>query len=198
MLDARLVRVILGASGHLLSPRHYEQFLKQAGLERFRDPPSDPENELGISKAEMARFMHAIVDKIGVEATRLFFANVADEMSRVIIKHPYTNALKKELAGLAVNERREKALEGFLGWANSRGSEFELTRSENSGSWLVTVKDCPYCTGICSDKPICDIITVNLRIVLAYLFDSPVQVSEVQCRAKGDPECVCEIGEVWD
>lgn len=195
MLDARLVRVILKASCHLLTPRHYDQFLKQAGLERFKQPPTDLENEPGAPVENMAIFIHCIVDKIGIEASRLFFANVAYEVSQTIIKRPYAVTLKKELAELNPDERYDRAVEKFIEWSNARGSKFDLQQNNSREVWQLISTNCFYCSGVHYNEPFCDVITVNLKNVISFLANQPIRAEEVTCRARGDSQCVFEIRE---
>jgi predicted hydrocarbon binding protein len=195
MLDPRLVRVILRASQNLLMPRHFEQFLKRAGLEHFKEQLSETTKTPRVPTHTLALFMQMVATKLGSDTVQLFYTNVGREILQELRSNDLILKFKAHLETLPLIERGAAALQDFVDWLRYMGGDLTLLTTPEAQVWQVVVHNCPYCQGIEADQPLCNVTTILLSEVPKILTGWSFVSTELTCVAQNAPNCVYEVRE---
>ncbi len=192
-LTNRYARQILEAARQVMGPEAWAQALADAGLERYRKelPPANP--DLGLSFAEISLFCWKIRDRFGPNG-REVLRQIGHEMLRRDLE-AYSwvaNLIRLALGVLqAPKERVRLALQRAASVVRlETGSAPHIWWEEGYFYW--ENPSCPYCVGIQSTEPCCDLPAGALEGLVAWVLGRPldvVQVIEVSCRGRQERAC---------
>jgi hypothetical protein len=186
------LRFLLQASQELITPRLFQKFLVQSGLERFSNNLPPLELEPIATREEVANFMANIYSMMGEGVYSLFCQNVANEEFKLHTELPimlkYRNKVVKVL-----NDPNLTLPEKIAGWLELNKSlpkvGINFFISENL-TIIFNSPACRYCSAIQTDKMICFVEKFYLQLLLKWLSDWNFVAEQTHSTARGDPACV--------
>ncbi len=197
-LTNRYARQILEAARQVIGPDAWAQALIDAGLERYQRalPPANPDP--GMSFAEISLFCWKIRDRFGHDGPKVLRQIGHEMLRRGLEAYGWVANLIRLTTGI-LRSPREQVRTALQRAANvvrlETGSAPHVWWEEGSFYWENL--SCPYCVGIRSPEPCCDLPAGALEGLVAWVLGKPldaVQVVEVSCRGVQERACRYRIG----
>jgi V4R domain-containing protein len=197
MIINSLVRQALTSAQEVMGDNGLNAVLRTSGLERFigNFPPNNLEPS--IQASQYAKLNQAIEG---------FYGRAGKGMLRRIGKASFQYAVREQsallgIAGVALKLLPEKQRIKFIlnGMADAlkKSNPQVDARLDESGDRLAYLEStCAICFSRHSETPICYLYAGSIGEAIQWATGKEYQVIETHCRAKGDPYCRFEIGEV--
>lgn len=176
------------ALGTLCDAQTRTRIFEQAGLAHYLERPP----KAMVDEREVADLHHALREILGVEEARRIGWDAGLRTGDYLLGNripPFAQAILKRLPAWLAERVLLKAIAGnawtFAGSASFSTKPGRPTRLILAGSRV--------CLGASATEPVCDFYAATFERLFRALVDPRTQVVEVQCQAKGDPECVFEV-----
>jgi predicted hydrocarbon binding protein len=168
--------------------------LRQAGLQRYANALPPGEVRTGPHAAEYASSMQAIENYYGRGArgtlTRLGYA----AFNRLVASRHATASLYRLLFRLLPLQTRPVLTRRLLARENA-GRGRQVTVHLDDGHLNVVEHGSDATVGRYRDSEICWVSVGEIQEALKWDTGLEYDVSELNCKAKGDPACRCEVGD---
>ncbi len=197
-LTNRYARQILEAARQVIGPDLWAQALMDAGLERYQRALPPANLDPGLSFAEISLFCWRLRERFGHNGPQVL-RRIGHEMLRRDLEAYGWVANLIRLAVGAPQSPRELVHMALQRAADvvrlETGSAPHVWWDEGYFHW--ENPSCPYCVGIGSSEPCCDLPAGALEGLIAWVLGKPldgVQVVEVSCRGVQERACRYRIG----
>jgi predicted hydrocarbon binding protein len=191
-----LVRQALVSAQEVMGENGLNTVLRSCGLERFigNFPPNDPNP--GIKTSEYARFNEAIEN---------FYGRAGKGILRRVGKASFQYGVREQgalmgVAGAALKLMPQKGRMKFV--LNAMVNALKKTNPqvdawvEEGDKIAYCEKTCAICLGRQSEQPICHLYIGSIGEAVHWATGQDYEITETHCRAKGDPYCRFEVGEM--
>jgi len=192
-LTDRYARQILDAARAVVGPEAWREALRQAGLARYEAALPPPRPEPGISFEEISAFCAAIRRRFGPDGGWMLRRIGHEVFQRDLQAYGWVANLIRVISGI-LQAPRERVSNAWQRAATvvrmETGSSPRVWREGERVYW--ENPSCPYCVGVSSPEPCCDLPAGVLEALTAWVLERPLQeirVIEDSCRARGEPAC---------
>ncbi len=199
VISNALVRQALVAAEEVMGKHGLQVVLRNAGLEQFIDNLPPDNLEPAIKTTQYARLNEAIEE---------FYGRGGRGMLRRIGRASFQYGVREQsaLMGLAASalkllpeHQRIKTVLNSVASALKKGNpQVEAWVEDKDGVLAYLESTCAICLGRQSEKPICHLYVGSLDEAVFWATGRRRRIIETHCRAKGDPYCRFEIGEVLE
>ena len=176
------------ALGVLCDIQSRTRVFEQAGLAEYLEhPPQEM-----VDEREVTALHQSLRAVLGVEQARRIGWDAGLRTGDYLLGNripPFAQAILKRLPAWLAERVLIKAIAKnawtFAGSASFSTQPGRPTRLILAGSRV--------CLGASASEPLCDFYAATFERLFRTLVDPSTRVVEVQCQAKGDPECVFEV-----
>lgn len=176
------------ALGVLCDARARTQVFEQAGLANYLG--SMPQEM--VNEQEVTVLHQALRDVLGIQQARRVGWDAGLRTGDYLLGNripPFAQTVLKLVPAWLAERILLKAIAGNS-WTFAGSASFSTRPGRPTRLILVGSR---VCLGASATEPLCDFYAATFERLFRALVDSCTQVVEVQCQAKGDPECVFEV-----
>jgi hypothetical protein len=197
-VPAYSVRFLLQTSQEHLTPRFYQRFLKESGLERFNENLPPLELVPVATREEIANFMGKAFDTMGNAVYSLFCQNVANSQFKLHAQLPLMQKYKAKVEQI-INDPKLSPVEKVMGWleVSQRLPKIDNAYYIAEGTTVVfTAPTCRYCSAVKADAMVCYVEKFYFQLLFKWVTGWNFVIEQTHSLARGDEACVLRLSPV--
>jgi len=191
-------RVMLTSAEEVMGAQGVAALLNMSAMKELigNYPPDNMKKEFSFEN--VGKLQQGIWDMYGNRGARVFATRAGEQSFKDGLAQFKSVATAAQVAMRVgtLEGKMKLGIEFFSKFFNSVSDQV-VEVSEDDKHWIWTITRCPVCSGRKSEEPCCHLALGVLQAAAGWVTDGKkFRISETECKAKGDKNCVFKVEKV--